>query len=176
MAKNKQSLALPLYGVIVICFILLVITAFMLHRFQPKRVQHTAAVSPTISPETSVLIDVAVWYPSAPWSEPKPATQTTFYGTLGGESISATVTQPNPTLPHFEIVSMLGQMGFQPDNNLAADGPGSSVWGYMKEVNGKKQVLTFSYRTKPSNTNPNEPVQFNCPCTVDVTAFVSNPF
>ena len=33
--------------------------------------QSTVAASPTISPQTSLLVDAAVWYPSAPWSPPK---------------------------------------------------------------------------------------------------------
>jgi hypothetical protein len=135
----------------------------------------TTAVSPTLSPQTSLLVDAAVWYPSAPWTSPAPTSQTTYYGTLKGQAIKATVEAPNPMLEHFEMPEMLKEKGFLPDNNLSADGPGSSTWGYKKTTNGEIQLMTFSYKTQPSNTNPNEPLQFNCPCKMNVEVFVSDP-
>ena len=176
MATKKSGFALPLYGVIILCIALLILSALALKHLHPKSSLQQSSVTPTLSPETSLLVDAAVWYPSAPWTEPKSAAQETYYGTLSGQSIQATVTQPNATLPHFETVSMLSEMGYQPDNNLAADGPGSSSWGYTKEANGQKQVMTFSYKTRPTSSNPNEPLQFSCPCQVDITVFVSKPF
>lgn len=130
----------------------------------------------TISPETSLLADIAVWYPSAPWSQPKTTTEQTALGNLDGESIQATITSQATEIPHFETVSELTSKGFILDNNLSADGPGSSTWGYSKKADGKTQVITFSYKTQPSNSNPNEPLQFNCPCKVDWEVFVSKPF
>lgn len=131
---------------------------------------------PKISSETSLLADIAVWYPSAPWSTPKETTEQTMYGSLTGKSMKATVTSPTATLPHFEQVNTLVQKGFTLDNNLSADGPGSSVWGYKKEENGETQIILFSYKTEPSSSNLNEPLQFNCPCKINTSVFVSNPF
>ncbi len=136
----------------------------------------TTTPSPSISPETSLLVDAAVWYPSAPWSEPSSATEQTAMGNLTGESISATVTSPTASIPHFEMASQLEAKGFTPDINLAADGPGSSMWGYSKTENGMTQIMLFSYKAQPTNSNPNEPLQFDCPCKVNVNVFVSNPF
>lgn len=141
---------------------------------KPEQKQ-TVVVSPTLSPETSLLVDAAVWYPSASWAPPAKASQTTYYGDLQGQSIKATVESSNPSLDHFEMPQMLKENGFLPDNNLSADGPGSSVWGYKKSENGMMQVMTFSYKTQPSSSSPNEPLQFNCPCKIDVEVFVSNP-
>lgn len=62
------------------------------------------------------------------------------------------------------------------DNNLAADGPGSSLWGYKKEVDGKTQIIIFSYKTQPTSNKPDEPLQFDCPCKVDWSVFISYPF
>lgn len=176
MAQKKSGFALPLYGVIILCIALLILAMLTLKHLHPKSSLQQSSVTPTLSPETSLLVDAAVWYPSAPWTEPKSDTQQTFYGELSGESIEATVTSQTASLPHFEQVNTLQTMGFLPDNNLAADGPGSSVWGYTKESNSQKQVMTFSYKTRPTNSNPNEPLQFSCPCQVDVTVFVSKPF
>lgn len=144
--------------------------------YQTQTQQKTTTVVPSITPETAQLANVAVWYPSAPWTTPKKSTDETFYGNLPGESMQATVTSPTASLPHFEIIDELTKSGFVPDNNLYADGPGSSMWGYKSEKDGKTQLLIFSYNTKPSKNSPNEPLQFSCPCTVDLNVFVSNPF
>lgn len=123
-----------------------------------------------------LLVDAAVWYPSAPWTEPTSTSMETPYGNLQGQQITATVTSDKAYLDHFEIVDMLTKLGFESDPGLAADGPGASSWGYIKNENGEKQIMLFSYKTQPSSNNPNEPLQFDCPCKIDVTVFVSNPF
>lgn len=129
-----------------------------------------------ITPQTSLLIDAAVWYPSAPWTEPREGNQATFYGNLSGELITAQITSPAASIDHFEDVSALKTKGFLPDNNLSADGPGSSSWGYKKTENGKSQIFLFGYQTEASSNNPNQPLQFNCPCKVNITVFASKPF
>lgn len=131
---------------------------------------------PKVSPETALLVDVAVWYPSAPWTEPKKTTEETTYGNLSGENMQASVTASTASLSQFENVSELKAKGFTTDINLAAGGPGSSVWGYKSEKGEKMQVIIFSYKAQPTNNNPNEPLQFNCPCKINMNVFVSNPF
>jgi len=90
--------------------------------------------------------------------------------------MKATVTSPTASIPHFEMASALKTQGFIPDLNLSADGPGSSNWGYVNSNNEETQVIIFSYKTRPTNSNPNEPLEFNCPCKVNLSVFVSNPF
>lgn len=143
--------------------------------FAPKSAAPTPSV--TVSPQTGLMADVAVWYPSAPWSEPAEDSEViSSYGTFAGESMHATVTSQTASLPHFEIVSELKDKGFLPDNNLSADGPGSSTWGYKKTEDGQNQIILFSYKTQPTSSAPNEPLQFNCPCQVEVNVFVTSPF
>lgn len=176
MAKKKRYTPEQSHMLIFGAFLaILAVFLFLYERQSPQTSPKTQIVTPTLSPEASLLVDAAVWYPSAPWSPPKVSSQTTYYGDLQGQSIQATVTSNTPSLEHFEIVPMLKEKGFLPDNNLSADGPGSSTWGYKRSENGQMQVMTFSYKTRPTNSNPNEPVQFNCPCKIDVTVFVSNP-
>lgn len=134
------------------------------------------APNPSIPPSAlEILVDAAVWYPSAPWSKPAIGRSPgSYYGNIDGQSITATVTSQTASIPHFEDVHALQAKGFVSDPNLAADGPGSSFWGYKKNVNGNQQIILFSYETKPTSNKPNEPLQFNCPCKVQATAFVSN--
>lgn len=134
------------------------------------------APNPSIPPSAlEILVDAAVWYPSAPWSEPTIGRSAgSYYGNIDGQSITATVTSQKASIPHFEDVNALTAKGFVPDTNLAADGPGSSTWGYKKNVNANQQIILFSYKTQPTSSNPNEPLQFDCPCKVNVTVFASN--
>lgn len=158
-----------------LCVALIIVGAIFFMDQQKKTAQTSQTTAPNVSPETALLADIAVWYPSAPWTKPKKYTAETMYGNLSGESMQATLTSPNASLSHFENEAELKTKGFVPDNNLAADGPGSSVWGYKSEKDGKTQVIIFSYKTEPSSSNANEPLQFNCPCTVNVSVFVSTP-
>ena len=136
-------------------------------------IKHPAS-SPDLSktPETALLAQIATWYPSAQWSSPQVDKQTTINGDFTGESMSATVTTQQANLPHFEDTNALKQMGYVPDNNVSADGPGSSQWGYSNTNGTVKKIIIFSYKVSPSNTNPNEPVQFNCPCATKLNVFV----
>ena len=110
------------------------------------------------------------------WSEPKEATEQTMYGKLAGEEISTLVTSDQAMVEPFENQTTLKSEGFETDNNLAAGGAGSQINGYKRSVNGKSQVLLYSYQTEPTSTNPNEPLQFNCPCKVNLKVFLSEPF
>lgn len=171
MAKKKKTATHKLYFSLIIAFIAILIIGGIFFYKTPS-----ATAPHTISPETSLLIDAAVWYPSAPWTTPKKTTQTTPLGTLSGEIITATVTSSTSFLPHFEMVQQLNKNGFMLSNELAADGAGSSMWGYTKEENGKSQILLFSYKTDPSSSLPNQPLQFNCPCKIHISVFASQPF
>lgn len=154
-----------------IALILLSIGGFTYYKLYSKQQSN---LSPDLSktPETALLAQIATWYPPANWSSPKVDKQTTLNGNFAGESISATVTTQQANLSHFEDANTLKQMGYVLDNNLSADGPGSSNWGYSNTNGTTRKIIIFSYSVKPSNTNPNEPVQFNCPCATKVNVFV----
>lgn len=112
---------------------------------------------------------------SATWEKAADTTEQTPIGIFPGKIMKGTLTTNTASLNHFENVKELSKMGFQANQNLSADGPGSSQWGYSKEENNMTSVIIYSYKTDPTSTNPNEPLQFNCPCTTSVSVFVSDP-
>lgn len=164
---------------VVIFVIVFVVVGGIWHFFSPKtEAPDTSMQQVQIdAPQGEVILgDVATWIPDAGWSNPAPASETTMYGDLSGYATSGTVTSQQASLDHFEMMPELEQLGFTADTNLAASGPGSDVWGYKRMVDGGEQVLILSYTTQPTSSNPNEPLQFNCPCQIQVKGFVSNPF
>jgi hypothetical protein len=175
MVKKTAPKRHPLPFLILILLLLTVVTGAIIIK---QKKAHTTAMmtSQSVSPETALLVDAALWYPSAPWSTPSAETQTTQYGTLQGEGIRATVPSSTASITHFEMPQALAAKGYLPDTSLAADGPGSSVWGYKKTNGDKTSLLLFSYQTAPTSSNQNEPLQFNCPCMIEITVFASNPF
>lgn len=170
--KTKKNAGRILLWLFIVFLLLIAVSGFLFYKLYTQQQQQSATQNISQSPQTSLLANIAVWYPSAPWSEPKSATQNTYYGKMSGESMSAVVTQNQASISHFEDQNALKNKGFTPDIYLQADGPGTSVWGYKNTKTN--QLILFSYSTEPTNSNPNEPVQFNCPCKVVVTVFVSN--
>lgn len=133
----------------------------------------TSYSNPSTSPEL-IIQSVTSGLPNATWSTPATASETTGEGQLSGLESTTQISTENPMLTHFENAQKLKEMGFSVDNDLMADGPGSSMWGYSKNDNGEKQYVIISYKTQPTSSNPNAPLEFNCPCTVDVSVFASN--
>lgn len=139
---------------------------------QPEVKQQITTVQ--VSPEADrIFSQMATWLPNATFGLPKETTEATGEGEFSGESLSGFTMSETASMDHFEDEAYMESLGYTLDNNLSADGPGSSVWGYSKDVNGKKQIVLFSYETKPSDSDPNTPLQFNCPCNTNVKAFVS---
>ncbi len=135
-----------------------------------KNSSNTATPTPIatqVQPNSPIFSKLNSWLPGD-WSTPVTSSQMNY----SGMESSVTITTQTAAVSHFEDVSYLKSLGFEPDINLSADGPGSSVWGYKNAETG--QVIVFSYRTSPTSTNPNEPLQFNCPCQSKVSVFVSN--
>lgn len=130
---------------------------------------------PTPEKNTSspVFNYLSTWQPVANWTSPTATTEETPVGTLTGFKATGQITTQTAAVPHFENESYLKSLGFEPDIYLAADGPGSSVWGYSNPTTG--QIIQFSYRTTPTSTNQNAPVQFDCPCSSNLSVFISNP-
>lgn len=159
------------------CVVLLIIFfALAIYRqaHAPSLPTSHTAIPPTDL--VNVLAEVALSYPSAPWSEPLVATQITPYGTLKGAQIKATITSPQAYITPFVSNDQLKKLGFALDNSLAANGAGSGIWGYKKVDNKFSQILLFMYQTHATSDNTNEPLQFHCPCTMDITAFISNEY
>lgn len=114
--------------------------------------------------------------PKVDWSDTSTISTQTAYGYLTGRQITGQKLSNDAQTEQFENVTDLANLGFEKDVNLQAGGPGSSSWGYKKTKNGKTQVILFSYVTEPSSSNPGEPIQFVCPCKIDLTVFVSDLF
>lgn len=110
------------------------------------------------------------------WRNPNQTTTQTTYGNTEGTQIQATVTGEITEFMGFENKEELEKQGFSMDNSLAADGAGSSTWGYKRSDDDRTQIITFSYSAKPTSNNPNAPLEFNCPCEIKLTVFLSKPF
>ncbi len=122
------------------------------------------------------LVSVATWIPNGGWTTPAVTSESTPYGELSGYSTTGTVTMDQAYMDPFEHKEELSGMGYVADPMLEASGPGSNMWGYKRTVDGKEQILVLGYKTQPTSSKPNEPLQFNCPCTIRLSAFVSEPF
>ena len=169
---RKYNVFLVILGII-----LLSILAFFLTTLgtahAPQNIQNTQAGS-----QTQLLKNIVSPYTDVAWSMPQLVKIPTQYGDISGRQMTTTMKTDKAMVVHQEDDTALKNMGFTPDMMLSADGPGSSQWAYKKTTgNNSSQILLFSYQTKPSaNQSSNEPLQFNCPCTVTMTAFLSNPF
>lgn len=165
------------FWIFIIIVILLIVSIVLLKKTQSSSTTNSNSAQPTLSSlNTNIFGQLATWLPEAKWSTPQTSTQTTLYGSATGKEVTGTVTNQNANMPHFDNASYLKTLGFSSDVNTQADGPGSSTWGYKKTTGDQIQLILFSYKTKPSNSNPSEPLQFNCPCKTAVSVFVSNPF
>jgi hypothetical protein len=121
---------------------------------------------------TSNLSDVNPLYPNVNWGTISAATTT--LGTLnlkGAEIVSMPVGnvsdlsgESKPFYNYYD--SKLKTLGYTLNPMLAADGAGSSIWGYQK---GNTYVI-LSYTSTPQNQNQNEP--FACPCSLEFSVFI----
>lgn len=160
--KNKPITTNKRFLIVVLLFVLGIISFFVIRQWM------------CIETADKIFAELTVWVPDASWSKKQPATEQTPYGELKGWKSYTTVTTEKASFSHFEDPTFLATLGFQPDMNLSADGPGSSMWGYSREILGKKQYAIFSYHTQPTSTKPDEPLQFDCPCQTTLSTFVSN--
>lgn len=154
-------------------FCLLIVALFVYYHHGSVQKPHTTTSQAPSKDLSDMLASVAVWWPDAPWTNPAITIQTTSYGKLSGADMQATVTSPTASMQPFENTTELSQEGFVKDTTLDAGGAGSATWGYKRVQNGKTQILLFSYATTPTSSNPNEPLQFACPCKQIITVFVS---
>lgn len=177
----KQKKGFPVMKVVVALVVGLIIGLGVYYILdEVLKVTPSAQVAQTQSaplPENmNALVSVATWIPNGGWTTPAMTTESTPYGELSGYSTTGTVTQDQAYMDPFEHKQELSGMGYTADPMLDASGPGSNMWGYKRTVDGKEQILVLGYKTEPTSNNPNEPLQFNCPCQIQVSAFVSEPF
>lgn len=126
---------------------------------------------------TSVFSEAEEWVPEVVWSKPKSASEQVYYGTVKGTEISGTLVNKDGYIEHFEEPAVLEKQGYKEDLNLSADGPGSSLWGYTKEVGkDQMQIVTFSYTNEDMYESSEGPLTADCPCTLTLSVFVSEPF
>lgn len=151
---------LILFGVIILGLII-----FFVYKESTKQSAPSTSLTSFVSSQNA-----------ASWGNPTQTENQTTYGNLSGTEIQATVSGNITNFMGFENKAELEKQGFVVDNTLAADGPGSSTWGYKRSDDDRTQIIMFSYTTKPSNNNPNEPLEFNCPCEITLTVFLSRPF
>lgn len=150
MEKQKKGIKKTLILQLVLLGIIIAVTVwFVSFKFH--------SISTTNTASSNIFSEVKKWLPTATWSTPVVGTNSeTLKGTLK--------TSPEAIQSFRSSSNHLTSEGYKEDNSIAADGPGSSVWGYTKTVDGKTTTVTFSFNVSPSSSNPNEPIQFNCPC------------
>lgn len=176
-----------LIPIVVVLLVVGIGSFFMLQKPTPTTPQSSTTPSPTSEAPTPPPVKVSQTaqtifttlpssLPSATWETPISSNLTTSYGNATGYLENGSITTEQTSLPHFEDKATMSSLGFTADNNLSADGPGSSLWGYKKTTGNEIQLVIFSYKTASTSSNPNEPLQFNCPCQTQVSVFVSNPF
>jgi len=160
-----------LFAVVIIMVV--IGAAIVLH--QRKSPTITPAPNTTQNINDSTLAKLTQSFPGITWGEPESINQSTgAYGEFPGRKVTGTITVSQPSVPQSGDKDYLMSLGYEPDPGMAADGPGSSVWGYSKNEKGVTSVVIFSFEAKPTNSNPNEPVQFNCPCDATVSIFISD--
>lgn len=146
--------------------------------------QQQASSSATSQASAAAFLQTAIaLYPSTTtWGQPQATT--VFYTKVQAEDpiqVSGSKVQGNGTVPSLENMRDVGATyltanGWEQDNNIAADGPTGSTWGYKKAVGSKMQILELSYTNTSLTVTPGQPVQSICPCNVTYTVFLSNPF
>lgn len=126
--------------------------------------------------EYEVFTEAQKWVPEVVWSKPKAATQQTYYGTVKGTEITGKMVNREGYIEHPEDPTTLKAMGFSEDLNLSADGPGSSSWGYIKNIGDMQEIIVLSYKNEDMHASSEGPLEAECPCTLLLTIFQSEPF
>lgn len=169
MAEKKNHLPRRYY---LITLLLIIIASIVLVIFQTTPTPPPAQINP--QSENPTFQKVTEWKPNAVWSMPTDSVQNTYLGEVNGKTSTANIRSDQATLSPFEDVAYLNSLGYELNQNLSADGPGSSVWGYKKGIDTDFELIIFSYVTTPTNSNPNQPLEFNCPCEMKVEVFIGS--
>lgn len=125
---------------------------------------------------TAVFDQAPEWVPEVVWGKPKSAEKQTYYGTVKGTEVTGKLVNREGYIDHPENPEFIKKLGFSEDPNLSADGPGSSMWGYIKHVGQNEQVILLSYTNEDMHPSAEGPLEANCPCTLDLSVFVSDKF
>lgn len=176
MARRRRSSS----GFIFFLFFLVIIGAVGGYIFFfTDYIKLTPSTKQTVKEEmddSSVFPQASKWLPEVVWTKPSSATIQTYYGKVRGVQITGKLVNRDGYIEHPEDPGFLKKLGFNEDLNLAADGPGSSSWGYLKNIGDEQQIVVFSYANEDMHPSNEGPLTASCPCTLNLAIFVSEPF
>lgn len=171
MAKKKNRLPRKYY----LTTLALIITGSILLVIFQTTPSFTPPAQDTIQSSPNIIFEkLPEWKSDTVWSVPKDHTETNYLGEIHGKVSTATIIADSPGLTHFEDVDYLNSLGYEIDINLYADGPGSSMWGYKKGDKDNFELIIFSHTTTPTDKSFDKPVEFNCPCEMELQVFVGS--
>jgi len=127
-------------------------------------------------PDEEIFSQVDEWVLEVVWEKPKAAEKQVYYGIVDGYERTGKIVNREGYIEHFENIDLLNSLGFSEDLNLSADGPGSSLWGYKKNIGQELQIVTLSYDNEDMHQSSDGPLVADCPCTLNLSVFVSNVF
>lgn len=89
----------------------------------------------------------------------------------------------NTTNPFIVYMKALQDNGWKWDYDIkpyyvfgtSADGVGASIVGLLKGTTSNMKTAIISYNLKPQSITMEDDLKFNCPCTLEVSIFQSNP-
>ncbi|HSW97332.1 MAG TPA: hypothetical protein VLF89_05910 [Candidatus Saccharimonadales bacterium] len=149
------------------------ISMYLLLSYQPQRTMqnnsqiYQSSISPTMASKSGMLAFSDTSLPIS-WEEETKATESYQGKAIAGKELRGRLSYKSGYLHSLANREYLQTNGWVENNNLAADGPNGSQWGYTKN---KKQVVIFSY-TNMSFTPP--PTGTTCPCEFTVKIFLGD--
>lgn len=160
----------------VIIFLILFVSAAGLFLFKytslKKLVNINGTSRVTPKPLPPIFAQLSKWVPAATWGTPEKSIEMTPYGKTSGLKMTGEIRGKNPSITrNFEDIKMMETLGYFEDMQFAADGPGSSNWGYSKTENGKTQIVVFRY-----STNAILGPESKEPPFVNLSVYISDPF
>lgn len=84
--------------------------------------------------------------------------------------------EPSKYLSSIEDAKGLKKLGWNRDISFDGMGPDGFAWRYTKIANGKKQILYFSSQNQSLRPAAQGGLESQCPCTIKLTIFLSDPF
>lgn len=126
--------------------------------------------------EEKLLNTVDDWNTDVVWGDQKTGTQTMYYGVASGVMRTGQFVSKDGTVEHFENKSQIVSSGYKEDLNLSETRDNVTLWGYRKSVGDFEQVIVLSSENEDMHMNSSGEYIANCPCTLNISVFVSEPF
>lgn len=133
--------------------------------------------------DTDVLEVAKTWSPPTNWSVSTDSSwnEYNFKRPLSGKVARGSIEGEDFDY-HFDFLpannSLFRKRGWT-DSSISASGPGGDIWGYQRLSDTQKQFIIFSWELK-AKVEPLTPdgggVKFVCPCTNELSIFLSDPF